>query len=65
MSEARGGGREEQPHIQGAVAAQAQKSLEELCHFRGQQGQWPGGATPHPRSSGCTGAGGPREAIPR
>ena len=29
------------------------------------QGQWPGGATPRPRSGGCVGAGGPRGAIPR
>ena len=29
------------------------------------QGQRLGGATPHPRSGGCTGAGGPRGAIPR
>ena len=28
------------------------------------QGRWPGGATPRPRSSGCTGTGGPRGAIP-
>ena len=27
--------------------------------------QWPGGPTPCPRSHGCTGAGGPRGAIPR
>ena len=32
MSEARGGGREEQPHLQGAVAARAQEGLEELFH---------------------------------
>ena len=32
MSEARGGGREEQPHLQGAVASRAQESLEELFH---------------------------------
>ena len=31
-SEVRGGGREEQPHIQGAVAAQALEGLEELSH---------------------------------
>ena len=30
--EARGGGREEQPHGQGAVAAWAQEGLEELFH---------------------------------
>ena len=31
-SEARGGGQEEQPHIQGAVAAEAPEGLEELFH---------------------------------
>ena len=31
----RGGGREEQPHIQGAVAAQVQEGLEELFHVQG------------------------------
>ena len=35
--EARGGGREDQPH---AVAAQAQVGLEELPHVEGQEGQW-------------------------
>ena len=39
-------------------------SRDELPHARGQ-GQRPGGATPRPRSCGCTGAGGPREATPR
>ena len=34
MSKARGRGREEQPHFQGAVAAQAQKGLEELFHIQ-------------------------------
>ena len=38
--EARGGGREDQPHIQGAVAAQAQESLEELSHVEVQEGWW-------------------------
>ena len=37
--EARGGGREEQPHIQGAMAARAQEGLEELSHIEGQEGQ--------------------------
>ena len=37
-SEARGGGREDQPHVQGAVAAQAQEGLEELSHIEGQEG---------------------------
>ena len=38
--EARGRGREDQPHIQGAVAARAQEGLEELSHVEGQEGQW-------------------------
>ena len=33
----RGGGREDKPHIQGAVAAQAQEGLEELSHVEGQE----------------------------
>ena len=37
---ARGGGREEQPHVQGAVAAWAQEGLEELSHVEGQEGWW-------------------------
>ena len=37
--EARSGGREDQPHVQGAVAARAQESLEELSHVEGQEGQ--------------------------
>ena len=37
--EAKGGGRKEQPHLQGAVAARAQESLEELYHVEGQEGQ--------------------------
>ena len=37
--EARGGGREDQPHIQGALAVQAQKGLEELSHVEGQEGR--------------------------
>ena len=36
--EARGGGQEDQPHIQGAVAAQAQEDGEELLHIQGQEG---------------------------
>ena len=39
-SEVRGGGREEQPHFQGVVAARAQEGLEELLHVQGQEGQW-------------------------
>ena len=34
MPEVRGGGREEEPHFQGAVAAQAQEGLEELLHVK-------------------------------
>ena len=39
MPEARGGGQEEQPHVQGAVAARAQEGLEELFHVQGQEGR--------------------------
>ena len=39
MTEARGGGQEDQPHVQGAVAAWAQKGLEELSHVESQEGQ--------------------------
>ena len=38
-TEARGGGREDQPHIQGAVAAQTQEGLEELSYVEGQEGR--------------------------
>ena len=37
--EARGGGREELSHVQGAAAAQAQEGPEELLHVQGQGGQ--------------------------
>ena len=40
MPEARGGGREDQPHVQGAVAAWEQEGLEELSHVEGQEGWW-------------------------
>ena len=40
MPKARGGGPEDQPHVQGAVAAQAQEGLEELFHIQGQKGRW-------------------------
>ena len=40
MTKARGGGQEDQPHVQGAVAARAQEGLEELSHIEGQEGQW-------------------------
>ena len=39
-SKARGGGWEEQPHVQGVVAAWTQKGLEELSHVEGQEGRW-------------------------
>ena len=35
----RGGGREEQPHIQGVAAARAQEGQEELLHIQGQEGR--------------------------
>ena len=38
MPKARGGGREGQPHVQGAVAAWVQEGLEELSHVEGQEG---------------------------
>ena len=38
-SEAGGSGREEQPHVQGAVAAWVQEGQEELFHFQGQEGR--------------------------
>ena len=39
MPEARGGGQEDQPHVQGVVAAQAQEGLEELSHFESKEGR--------------------------
>ena len=38
--EARGGGLEDQPHVQRAVATRAQESLEELLHVEGQKEWW-------------------------
>ena len=38
MPEARGGGQEEQPHLQGAVAVRVPEGLEELFHIQGQEG---------------------------
>ena len=38
--DARGGDWEEQPHVQGALAAWAQEGLEELSHVEGQEGRW-------------------------
>ena len=40
VSEVRGGSWEEQPHVQGAVAAQVQGGREELFHIQGQE-RWP------------------------
>ena len=48
LPKVRGGGREEQPHIQGAVAGQEQEGQEELLQVQGQEG-WLWGDTPHPR----------------
>ena len=39
LPEARGGAREEQPHVQRAVAARVQEGLEELFHVQGQEGR--------------------------
>ena len=44
----RGGGRDKQPHVQGGVAARAQKGREELLHVQGQEG-WLCGDSPRPR----------------
>ena len=40
MPKARGGGWEDQHHIQGAMAARAQEGLEELSHVEGQEEWW-------------------------
>ena len=40
MPEARGGGREELPHVQGAMAVQVQEGLEELSNVETQEGRW-------------------------
>ena len=37
---ARGSSREEQPDVQGMVAARVQEGLEEPSHPEGQEGQW-------------------------
>ena len=37
-SEARGGGQEDQPHVQGVVAELAREGLEALAHVEGQEG---------------------------
>ena len=36
---AKGDGREDQPHVQGATAVRAQEGLEELSHVEGQEGR--------------------------
>ena len=36
--EVKGGGQEEQPHIQGAVAVRVQEGREELLYVQGQEG---------------------------
>ena len=38
MPEVRGSDQEEQPHVQGAAAAQVQKGRKELLHVQGQEG---------------------------
>ena len=38
LPKARGGSREERPHVQGAVAARAPEGLEELFHILGWRG---------------------------
>ena len=38
MPEARGSGWEDQPQVQGAVAAQVQEGIEKLSHVEGQEG---------------------------
>ena len=38
MSEVRGGDREEQPHVKGAVAAWVQEGQEELLHVQDREG---------------------------
>ena len=40
MPEVRSGSREEQPHIQGVVAAWAQEGLGDLSHVEGQEEWW-------------------------
>ena len=35
----RGGGQEEEPQVQGSVAARVQEGLEKLFHVQGQEGQ--------------------------
>ena len=53
MPKTRGGGREEQSHVQGVVAAQALEGLEELFHIQGQEGSVRRYPSSKVRSSGC------------
>ena len=46
--EVRGGGPEEQTHVQGAAAVRVQEGWEELLHVQDREG-WPWGDTPCPR----------------
>lgn len=39
-SEVRGGGQEDQPHVQGTAAVRVQEGWEDLLHIQGQEG-WP------------------------
>ena len=48
MPEAKGGGQEEEAHVQGAVTVRAPEGLEELSYVQGQEGLRRGD-TPHPR----------------
>ena len=54
MSEVRGGGREEQPHVQGAVAVLVYEGQEELLHIQGQEGRREEIPSSKVRGSGCT-----------
>ena len=51
--EARGSGREDQPHVQGAVAARAQEGLEELSHIEAQEAVVRRYPSSKVRSNGC------------
>ena len=50
--------------VWGIKIEQAEHAPSPTPHAQGQ-GRWPRRATPHPRSHGCVGAGGPRGASPR
>jgi len=58
------------PHLRSGAAAksarlqQRRNGQDELPRIQ-VQGWWSRGATPHPRSCGCGGAGGPKAATPR